>query len=184
MIFADGAGATVLDTTEENAGIISHLTRSDTYHEAFLLRMAPSYNPESKDQRLYIKMKGHDIYKYAVRQVPLAIKKNLENAGIPLTEVRKILLHQANEKMDNAILNRLFKLYQIEEVPRDIAPMIISWAGNSSVATLPIMLDLILKGQLGDHRLQPGDNVIFASVGAGMNINSMIYRVPPAMLEA
>jgi 3-oxoacyl-[acyl-carrier-protein] synthase-3 len=57
-------------------------------------------------------------------------------------------------------------------------PMIIHWTGNSSVATLPTMLDLILRGKLDGHRLVPGETVVFASVGAGMNINSMIYRVP------
>jgi 3-oxoacyl-[acyl-carrier-protein] synthase-3 len=57
-------------------------------------------------------------------------------------------------------------------------PMTISWCGNSSVATLPTMLDLISRGQLDDHRLDSGDIAVFASVGAGMNINSMVYRVP------
>ncbi|MDX9786999.1 MAG: ketoacyl-ACP synthase III [Desulfobacterales bacterium] len=178
MIFADGAGATLMEATAENTGILNHLTRSDTYREAHLLNMGRSYQPERTGQQLYIKMKGHEIYKYAARQVPKTIKQNLDNAGITLTEVKKILLHQANEKMDNAMLNRLFKLYQIEEIPADIAPMIISWAGNSSVATLPIMFDLIQRGKLPDHRLQPGDIVVFASVGAGMNTNSMIYRMP------
>jgi 3-oxoacyl-[acyl-carrier-protein] synthase-3 len=56
--------------------------------------------------------------------------------------------------------------------------MTISWCGNSSVATLPTMLDLIRRGQLDDHRLDSGDIAVFASVGAGMNINSMVYRVP------
>jgi 3-oxoacyl-[acyl-carrier-protein] synthase-3 len=57
-------------------------------------------------------------------------------------------------------------------------PMIISWTGNSSVATLPTLLDLILRDKLDGHRLDSGDLVVFASVGAGMNVNSMIYRMP------
>nr|MCU0603836.1 ketoacyl-ACP synthase III [Desulfobacterales bacterium] len=73
---------------------------------------------------------------------------------------------------------RLFDLYKVKEIPADIMPMIISWTGNSSVATLPTMLDLILKGKLDGHRLHPGDIVVFASVGAGMNVNSMIYKMP------
>jgi 3-oxoacyl-[acyl-carrier-protein] synthase-3 len=55
--------------------------------------------------------------------------------------------------------------------------MTISWLGNSSVATLPTMLDLILKEKLEEHFLSSRDNIIFASVGAGMNINSIVYRV-------
>jgi 3-oxoacyl-[acyl-carrier-protein] synthase-3 len=80
--------------------------------------------------------------------------------------------------MDEAILERLFKLYKIDDIPENIMPMTISWLGNSSVATLPTLLDLLQKGKIENHnRLQSGDIVVFASVGAGMNINSMIYRM-------
>ena len=178
MIFADGAGATVIEATDQNSGIMCHVTRSDTSKEAFLLRMGPSYNPHRNGNDLFIKMDGHLIYKYAVRTVPLVIKKNLEKAGLDLRDINKILIHQANEKMDMAIVKRLFKLYGIEEIDPNIMPMIICWSGNSSVATLPTLLDLIRRGKLEKHDLKSGDIVVFASVGAGMNINSMIYRVP------
>ena len=98
-------------------------------------------------------------------------------AGLELGDIRKVLIHQANEKMDEAILKRLFELYGQKDVPAGIMPMTISWLGNSSVATLPTMLDLILKEKLEEHFLSSRDNIIFASVGAGMNINSIVYRV-------
>jgi 3-oxoacyl-[acyl-carrier-protein] synthase-3 len=56
--------------------------------------------------------------------------------------------------------------------------MTISWLGNSSVATVPTLLDLILRGQLPDHRIDAGDVIVFASVGAGMHINAAVYRMP------
>ena len=93
------------------------------------------------------------IYKYAVRTIPEVVKKNLEKSGFHLRDVSKVLIHQANEKMDIAILKRLFNLYGIEQIPDDIMPMIISWTGNSSVATLPTLLDLLLRGKLNPHRL-------------------------------
>ena len=65
-------------------------------------------------------MDGHEIYKYAVRTVPQVVKKNLDKAGIELGDVQKVLIHQANGKMDEAILKRLFNLYDIKEVPSDI----------------------------------------------------------------
>jgi 3-oxoacyl-[acyl-carrier-protein] synthase-3 len=178
MIYSDGAGATLVEASDDEGGIVSHLTRSDTYQHAFLLRMAESYNPQHNRDAIYVKMDGHDIYKYAVKTVPLAVKKNLDDSGIGLGDVKKILIHQANEKMDAAIVKRLFELYKIKTVPADIMPMIISWTGNSSVATLPTLLDLILRGKLDGHRLNSGDIVVFASVGAGMNVNSMIYKMP------
>lgn len=178
MIYADGAGATLLEATETDAGILAHVTRSDTIENAYLLWVGKSYNPDHPGKELFIKMHGHEIYKYAVRMVPRVVKQNLEKAGLHLGDVDKVLVHQANEKMDDAILKRLFKLYGEDEIPAGIMPMTIGWAGNSSVATLPTMFDLIQRGRLDGHRLGTGDVAVFTSVGAGMNINSMVYRVP------
>ena len=95
-----------------------------------------------------------------------------------ISEVNKVVLHQANGKMDDAILQRFFKLYDIDEVPETIMPMTISWLGNSSVATVPTLLDLLTRKELADHSVKSNDNIILASVGAGMNINSVIYKMP------
>jgi 3-oxoacyl-[acyl-carrier-protein] synthase-3 len=54
--------------------------------------------------------------------------------------------------------------------------MSIQWLGNSSVATIPTLYDLVLNNQLETHHLSPGDAILFASVGAGMNINAVCYR--------
>ena len=178
MIYADGAGATLVEATDQNAGILSHITRSDTFDNAYLLRLGKSYNPKRNGDDLFLKMYGHEIYKYAVKTVPKVVKKNLEKTGFVLQDVNKFLIHQANEKMDAAILKRLFKLYNTADIPEDIMPMTISWAGNSSVATLPTLFDLIQKGKMDNHKLNSGDIAVFASVGAGMNVNSMVYRVP------
>jgi 3-oxoacyl-[acyl-carrier-protein] synthase-3 len=178
MIFADGAGAALVEATDRNAGILSHVTRSDTIYSAYLLRTDRSYNPDYIGDELFIKMNGHEIYKYAVRTVPVVVKQSLDKAGLTLTDVKKLLLHQANQKIDEAILERLLKLYHIKNIPGDLMPMTISWLGNSSVATLPTMFDLVQRGKLDNHKLHSGDIVVFASVGAGMNINSMVYRMP------
>ncbi len=177
MIYSDGAGATLLEATDKDCGILSHVTRSDTYDKAFLLGVGKSYNPNHAGDELYLKMQGHEIYKYSVRTVPEVVKQSLDKAGLTLTDVKKVLIHQANQKMDEAILARLFKLYQIDNIPEHIMPMTISWLGNSSVATLPTLLDLLQRGKLDNHELHSGDIVVFASVGAGMNINSMVYKM-------
>jgi 3-oxoacyl-[acyl-carrier-protein] synthase III len=180
MLYADGAGAVVLEAThrDEPVGILAHATRSDTLEHARLLWMGTSYNPELEDRRLFLKMRGRTLYEYALNTVPDVVRRSLEKAGLTLTDVKKVLLHQANAKMDEAILKRLFRLYEERTVPEGIMPMTISWLGNSSVATLPTLLDLIVRGRLEGQRLQSGDIVVFASVGAGMNINSLVYRWP------
>jgi 3-oxoacyl-[acyl-carrier-protein] synthase-3 len=177
MIFSDGAGATLVEATEKDVGILSHVTRSDTYDNAYLLGVGKSYNPSCDGNELYMKMQGHEIYKYAVRTVPAVVKQSLDKAGLTLTDLKKILMHQANQKINEAILSRLFKLYKIENIPEHIMPMTISWLGNSSVATLPTMLDLLQRKKLNNHQLNIGDIVVFVSVGAGMNINSMVYMM-------
>lgn len=177
MIFADGAGATILEgSSEKGIGILSHKTQTHTAKEAFYLYSDKSSNPGLIGDELYIKMDGRKIYEYALTNVPLVIKQALEKSGLNLKDVKKVLVHQANGKMDEAILKRLFKLYGITEIPKDVMPMTISKFGNSSVATIPTLLDLMLKKDLNGQEINSGDVVVFASVGAGMNINAMVYR--------
>jgi 3-oxoacyl-[acyl-carrier-protein] synthase III len=180
MIYADGAGATVLESMEsaEPVGILSHRTRSDTLEHARLLWMGPSYDPEHQPGRLFLKMHGRKLYEYAVQTVPGVVRASLEAAGIHLTEVTKVLLHQANAKMDHAILKRLFRESGVGEIPERVMPMTISWLGNSSVATLPTLFDLMRRGEMDGQSFHSGDVVVFASVGAGMNINALVYRCP------
>jgi 3-oxoacyl-[acyl-carrier-protein] synthase-3 len=179
MIYADGAGAAIVAASDqEQVGILSHVSRSDTCENAHLINLGKSYSPQKDGKELFLKMHGHDIYKYALKTVPQVVQKTLERAGIRLQDVKKVLIHQANEKMDHAILKRIFHLYDIHKIPDDIMPMTISWLGNSSVATLPTLLDLLLKNKLENHQLQSGDIAVFASVGAGMNINAMVYQQP------
>jgi 3-oxoacyl-[acyl-carrier-protein] synthase-3 len=178
MIYSDGAGATLVEVTDRNVGIVSHVTRSDTLNDVNLLTLGESYHRNSNENQLYLKMHGHEIYKYAVKTVPEVVMRSLEKAGLALLDVNKVLIHQANQKMDEAILKRLFKLNRLKDIPDHIMPMTISWLGNSSVATLPTLFDLLQRGKLDNHILHSGDIAVFASVGAGMNVNAMVYRMP------
>ena len=180
MICADGAGAAILEAAEsaEPLGILSHAVRSDTFKHAYMIRMGKSYNQDYVNDNLYFKMDGHKLYQYALRTVPAVVKESLERAQMALGDVKKVFLHQANAKMDEAILARLFRLCGKKKVPPNVMPMTISWLGNSSVATLPTLFDLVVKGKLDNHGLEKGDVVVFASIGAGMNINAVTYRMP------
>jgi len=120
-------------------------------------------------------MHGRKIYEFALDRVPTAIKTCLEEANIGIEQVTKLLIHQANEKMDEAILRRLYKLYDATP-PEDVMPMTIHTCGNSSVATVPTLYDLLVSGRLEGHDIQKGDIIVFASIGAGMNINALVYR--------
>ena len=178
MIYADGAGATVLQASEpgSSSGILSHASRSDTETQAFFLEMERSYN-EDYDDTLFMKMDGRKLYQYAITHVPGLVKESIEDAGLELSDIKKVLIHQANEKLDEAILTRLFKLYDVSEIPDGIMPMTINKLGNTSVATVPTLLDLVSRNKMNGQNLNPGDDIVLASVGAGMHINSVVYRV-------
>jgi 3-oxoacyl-[acyl-carrier-protein] synthase-3 len=120
-------------------------------------------------------MYGRKIYQFAITNVPAAMKTALDKSGIDIEDVKKIFIHQANEKMDEAIVKRFYRLYH-KQTPEGIMPMSIHKLGNSSVATVPTLLDLVLKGNIENQEVKKGDVVILASVGAGMNINAIVYR--------
>lgn len=178
MIFSDGAGATIVEAveSEEPVGILSHSSRSDSNPYMNLLTFGRSTNPDYDSKELLIKMAGHKVYVYALSFVPGVVKDSIDKAGLQLSDIKKVLIHQANEKMDEAILKGVFKLYQEKNIPEGLMPMSIDKLGNSSTATVPTLLDLIVKGKMENQKISEGDYIILCSVGAGMNINSIVYR--------
>jgi 3-oxoacyl-[acyl-carrier-protein] synthase-3 len=179
MIYADGAGAAILTAKESDheEGIISHKTQTHTLEQAWFLRMEGSSKLDyTTPEDLYLKMDGRKVYEYGLTHVPLVMQMAVEKAGISFQQIKKVFVHQANGKMDEAILKRFFKLYQQDVSPEGIMPMSIAHLGNSSVATIPTLLDMVLKNEMANQEVKTGDYVIFASVGAGMNINALVYR--------
>jgi len=180
MIFADGAGAVVLEAKEGNNenGVLSYLTICDNEDEIDYLGMGPSLNPNSFENNCTISMKGRKIYEYALKKVPAVVKTAIEKSGLDISDINKVFLHQANAKMDHAMVSRLFKLYGMSEVPENVAPMTVQFLGNTSVATVPTMYDMVVKNEMKNHTVKSGDTIVFASVGAGMNINALVYKLP------
>ncbi|WP_291136401.1 3-oxoacyl-ACP synthase III family protein [Flavobacterium sp. UBA7663] len=176
MIYSDGAGATIIEATDDEGGILAHESATFSFDEAKFLYFGNSFNKNEDPNIRYIKMYGRKIYEFALSNVPKAMASCLEKSGIAITDVKKILIHQANEKMDEAIINRFYKLFKME-TPAGIMPMSIHKLGNSSVATVPTLYDLIVNGELEGQNLNKGDVIIFASVGAGMNINAIVYKM-------
>ncbi|MCT4629830.1 3-oxoacyl-ACP synthase III family protein [Winogradskyella sp.] len=175
MIYSDGSGACIVESVNEDSGIIAHESASFTYDEAYYLHFGNSNNKTLCPDTRYIKMHGRKIYEFALTNVAQAMKDCLDKSGIDISEIKKVLIHQANEKMDEAIIKRFYRLFKAK-APEGIMPMSIHKLGNSSVATVPTLFDLIRNNKLEEHEINKGDVVIFASVGAGMHINAMVYR--------
>jgi len=179
MIYADGAGACVVEgiESEQKEGILSSSMSSHTLNEAHFLFLGKSNLKETDPRIRYIKMYGRKIYEFALTHVPAAMKAAMDKAGADIQEVKKIFIHQANEKLDFEVIKRFYRLYKIRQLPENIMPMSIHLLGNSSVATVPTLYDRVRKGICEDHhKLNKGDLVLMASVGAGMNINCIAYR--------
>jgi 3-oxoacyl-[acyl-carrier-protein] synthase-3 len=179
MLFSDGAGAAVVEWQEVNEsgpGILGTAVQSHSLEEMGYINMDTSYFPGSDPSIRYIKMKGRKVYEFAMKHVPAAMKECMEKSNVSIQELKKVFIHQANEKMDVGIISRLYQLYGINKVPENIMPMSIHWLGNSSVATIPTLYDLVRKDKVGSHYINAGDIILFASVGAGMNINAVCYR--------
>jgi len=157
MIYSDGAGACILEANSKKGELLAHVSATHANEEAYYLFYGESYDKAHGDKRQYIKMYGRKIYEFAVTHVPPAMKECLE-------------------KSDEAIVNRFYKLYGLN-VPEGIMPMNIHKMGNSSVATVPTLFDMVQKGAIANQEVNKGDVVIFASVGAGMNINALVYRI-------
>ena len=175
MIYSDGAGASILEASTDESGMLSYESATFANEEAGYLFFGKSYNPDLDPDTKYIKMYGRKIYEFALSNVPAAMKSCLDKSGLGIDDVKKILIHQANEKMDEAIVHRFYKLYG-KTPPKDVMPMSIHDLGNSSVATVPTLFDQVLQGKIENQEINKGDVLIFASVGAGMNINAFVYR--------
>lgn len=179
MIFSDGAGAVLvegLERTDAQTGFIGGKAQSYVLSELNYINMGSSYMPGTEEDIRYIKMQGRKVYEFALRHVPVAMKACIDASGVDIKEVKKIFIHQANEKMDEAIVSALYKLYDIVPDMQQVMPMNIATLGNSSVATIPTLYDMVCRGALPGHQLEKGDVIVFASVGAGMNINAVCYR--------
>lgn len=176
MIYSDGAGASIIEySDEEGEGILAHASATYAYDEAYFLNFGNSFNKDHDPDVRYIKMQGRKIYEFALSQVPKAMKDCLDESGIGIDRIKKILIHQANEKMDEAIIQRFYKLYG-QTPPENIMPMSIHRLGNSSVATVPTLFDLLVHGEIEGHEISKGDIILLASVGSGMNINAVVYK--------
>ncbi len=178
MIFADGCGAAVISKSESAAaGIISYATFSHAQDDLRSIYIDKSLKPNEGSGPCYLHMNGKEVYRYATTWLPQVIKKALDKAQMDVDDVDMFLFHQANGKMLAAIANNLAGLYGKDGASFEgKIPVIIQFTGNTSVATIPTMFSLIMHGELPGYAIKPGMKVVFASVGAGMHCNAIVYQ--------
>lgn len=158
VLFGDGAGAAVVQASEH--GVVDFVMKSDGNKAKVLLcksRALKNILVEKVQESTYVEMDGQEVYRFAVRQVPECITEILKKTNTVPEEIKYFLLHQANSKIIHAVAKRL-------QISLDKFPMNLSEYGNTSAASIPILLDDI--NQQG--KLQKGDKIILSGFGGGL----------------
>ncbi|WP_143322182.1 beta-ketoacyl-ACP synthase III [Clostridium sp. HBUAS56010] len=158
VLFGDGAGAAVVRA--EETGLIHMVMGSDGSRGSALecrARTTESFLTQKEPELGYMTMDGQEVFKFAVKTVPEAIKKVLSESGTPIDEIKYFILHQANYRIFESIAKRL-------KIPMEKFPTNLDRFGNTSAATVPILLDEMNR----EGKLEPGDKVILAGFGAGL----------------
>ncbi len=159
VLFGDGAGAAVLAATEETGIISQSIGSNGEKWEVLECQGRPNGNPlcEKGQELKYMTMNGQEVFKFAVKTVPLCVEDAVEKAGIGLDEVKYFLLHQANKRIIQSVAKRLGQ-------PEEKFPMNLDQCGNTSAASLPILLAQMDEQGL----LQKGDRLVLSGFGAGL----------------
>lgn len=158
VLFGDGAGAAVVKA--DDSGIIHMVMGSDgTKGDALECgsRTNADFLTGKKPELGYVTMDGQEVFRFAVNKVPECIRQVLEESKTDITEIKYFILHQANYRIFESIAKRL-------KLPIDKFPMNLDRYGNTSGASIPLLLDELNR----DGRLQAGDKLVFAGFGGGL----------------
>lgn len=170
VLFGDGAGAFILEESQDQSGLISHFWGADgSLGELLILPGGGTLHPANemtiREKLHYIRMKGNDVFKHAVKRMGEAALEAVKKAGLEKDQVDYLIPHQANLRIIDATGARLGLLKERIVVNVDKY-------GNMSVATIPVALyELENEG-----RLKPGDIVVMVAFGAGFTWASAVYR--------
>ena len=171
VLFGDGVGATLLRATKSDRGVLASTIRSDGEGACFIQMPGggssyPPNRPETLEQRLpFIKMMGGETFKIAVRSMVDVCKDVLNESGFEPGEVSWLLPHQANDRIIQAVGERL-------GIPRERCIVNIERYGNTSSASIPIALDEAAR----DGRVKRGDLILFTAFGAGLTWGAALVR--------
>lgn len=158
VLFGDGAGAAVVRA--EKSGTLTMTMGSDGTKGSVLecgARSTGNFLTKQKPELGYMTMDGQEVFKFAVKTVPEAIKKVLAEGNTDISEIKYFILHQANYRIFESIAKRL-------KIPMEKIPANLERFGNTSGATIPILLDEMNR----EGKLQRGDKLVMAGFGAGL----------------
>ncbi|OLP15834.1 3-oxoacyl-ACP synthase [Leptolyngbya sp. 'hensonii'] len=171
ILFGDGAGAVLIQANERDCLLGFELRSDGTQNNCLNL----AYQPQAKSvlegvdlgqgNYQFITMNGQEVYRFAVRQVPEVIEKSLYRAKLTIDQIDWLLLHQANQRILDAVSQRL-------NVPPEKVISNLAHYGNTSAASIPLALD----EEVRQGRVKPGDIIASSGFGAGLTWGAAIFR--------
>ena len=179
VLFGDGAGAAVVRPCAGGEGILSVAMRSDgDLGEVLEVPSGGSRQPTSeetvRDRGHFIRMRGKELFRVAVRSMEESVRQALQEAGLTAADIDLVIPHQANQRIIDAMRERL-------GLPREKVVMNIERYGNTSSASIPISLDEMVR----EGRIKPGDCVAFVAFGGGVTWGATLMRwTQPSPLDA
>lgn len=171
VLFGDGAGALLFRQTERKAGLLGMQLHSDGNHAELLhvpgggFRTRPYWKPNGYEDQSYVPlMNGQDLFRFAVTNLPRAARALLAKTKVNIEDIDWFLAHQANSRINEYVRDKL-------GVPREKMPMNIDRFGNTSAATIPILLDEVFR----DGRVKQGDLSMMLALGAGIHWGCALF---------
>lgn len=171
ILFGDGGGAVVVKRTDDQRGVIGVDVHSDGRYADYIhipsgFTRRPYARREDIDQDLHIpRMKGKELFKQAVTKLPESVRSLCAKHNVSLDQIDLFVAHQANDRINGAVRDAL-------GVPKEKVPSNIAKHGNTSAATIPILLDELNE----QGRLKPGMLICFLALGAGLHWGSALFR--------
>ena len=166
VLFGDGAGAAVVSA--EETGVLELVQKSDGTGKGVLSCKAREtrnlLNHESETKE-YLYMEGQPVFKFAVKTVPECVEEVLKKAEVKKEEIRYYILHQANSRIIQSVAKRL-------KEPEEKFPMNLSLYGNTSAASIPILLDEMNRNGM----LNRGDKLVLSGFGAGLTWGAVLLE--------
>jgi len=167
VLFGDGAGAAVVTAAGEGGMLAESIGSNGKKWEVLFCKGRSNHNPvcQEKEETAFLQMDGQEVFKFAVKKETECIQALLAQAGMALSEVTYFLLHQANYRIIASIARKL-------KLPPEKFPANVAHCGNTSAASIPILLDEVHKA----GKLSPGDILLLSGFGAGLTWGAALLK--------